>query len=219
MAEYPHKRTPRPNQTRSGQNRFYPHLGVTDLREIIDRKRGEKGEDDFLGDSSRVSKGSHPQSTKEPPNKGITSSPYNKKNLNKNKEDYRRPPTNQSKQNKDIENPLNIKVEFSTLTGEHSYQLDENTVLPTIKHVPDQRYGYRGRGRGRGRGSQRQVRSRKTNEVSGSSIPTDVNVTIPNKTDENWDEPIDNVPPCEKEAEAHEDENLEMMKNMKINEE
>lgn len=37
------RRYPRSHQSRPGQNRIYHHLGVRDLREIIDRKRNERG--------------------------------------------------------------------------------------------------------------------------------------------------------------------------------
>lgn len=125
----------------------------------------------------------------------------------------------------DIESPLNIKVEFSTLTGEHSYQVDENTVLPTIKHVPDcgfthQRRGFRGRGRGRGRGQRgyhtRHIRNR--NRTSDSQPgATDISVEI-SKTDENWDnETTDesNVH-CDEETEPKEEETLTKLENLKI---
>lgn len=55
-----------------------------------------------------------------------------------------------------LENPVNIKVKVSLETGRRSCVLDENTIIPDIKHVPDQKplrgnfRGFRGRGRGRG---------------------------------------------------------------------
>lgn len=64
-----------------------------------------------------------------------------------------------------LENPVNIKVKVSLETGHRSCILDENTIIPDIKHVPDQkplRGGFRGfRGRGRGRGSFRGKRDYK----------------------------------------------------------
>ncbi|KAL1509130.1 hypothetical protein ABEB36_003918 [Hypothenemus hampei] len=62
-----------------------------------------------------------------------------------------------------IENPVNIKIELSTETGQRNYTLDENTKIPDIKHVPDHipnQRPYKGqfRGRGRGRGNFRRPR-------------------------------------------------------------
>jgi hypothetical protein len=50
--EHTHKRYYHASRGRGGQNRVYPHLGVRDLREIIDRKRSERehiGVSTFVG--------------------------------------------------------------------------------------------------------------------------------------------------------------------------
>jgi hypothetical protein len=205
--EHTHKRYYHASRGRGGQNRVYPHLGVRDLREIIDRKRSERehiGDTviphdpsyNYLKDPSRENVDDCVQE----PHKQVNTRKHNKNypnnNFKKDKDSYGAHASHQPR-NKDIENPLNIQVEFSTSTGEHIYKLDESKVLPTIKHIPDrlppQNRWFRGRGRGRGRGQQsyqtRTIRNKRnsTENVPSSqqSNPDETPVAV--ASEENWD--------------------------------
>lgn len=69
--------------------------------------------------------------------------------------------------------------------------MDEKTVLPTIKHVPDQFLDstnkvFRGRGRGRGRrGMRGRSRGSAPNRYSSRILPETLPPTV--QCDENWD--------------------------------
>ncbi|KAJ3643954.1 hypothetical protein Zmor_011167 [Zophobas morio] len=195
------------NRARPSHSRIYQHLGVRDLREIIDRKRQERGQINecgvppsdpsynYLKDPLRESAEQNVQELRQT----FPRKPKNNDNFKRDREHHKGQTTSQVKYN-DIKNPLNIKVEFSTSTGEHVYKLDESLVLPTIKHVPDHRpvqnRSFRGRGRGRGRGPRsyhtRTIRNNRwqNESVSGKVTNAEGITPISITTEENWDDEV-----------------------------
>lgn len=132
--------------------RALSELGVRDLREHLDRKhqheqpRGGPPSDpayNYLKDPLRENQDN---SAKVQPSPLFRSHSYRGRGRSRHEKDTF------------IQNPVNIKVELSTSTGQRSCSLNEGSKLADIKHIPDyeqfQRGGFmRGRGfRGRGRG-------------------------------------------------------------------
>lgn len=106
-----------------------------------------------------------------------------------------------------LENPINIKVKVSLETGQRSCILDEKTIIPDIKHVPDQkplRGGFRGgrgfRGRGRGRGSfrgKREYVKKPVNQDNSEDASEQVNQTKEEESEVNEEEDTINNDNCE----------------------
>ncbi|KAJ8940452.1 hypothetical protein NQ318_007153 [Aromia moschata] len=157
----------RPNYPHRGRGRPDPHVskalhnfGVTDLREWLDKKHQQEGQSgkgsgpppdpsyNYLKDPMRENSSREEQTRKyhkehpEKPSDSWSRGNYSSREFRGRRgggstRDDRHSDTEKPSY---IQNPVNIKVELKTATGERSYSVDEETKLADIRHVPDRKH-------------------------------------------------------------------------------